>query len=468
LTNALCNSVVPELWGGLECTVNRIGDNFCDQIVRSGHQDRADDLEQIAALGIRTLRYPVLWERTQPNAQQKHNWQWTDERMDELQRLGMRPIVGLVHHGSGPPEVNLLDDRFASALSAYALQVAQRYPWIEDYTPVNEPLTTARFSALYGHWYPHRRDPQAFLKAIVVQCRATVLAMQAIRQVNPFARLVQTEDFGITYSTSSLRYQADFENERRWLTWDLLCGRVDRDHPMWHYARYVGISDAELGWFLDHPCPPDVIGINQYVTSARFLDERLERYPPWTHGGNGQQAYADVEAVRVLEPAPPGIGEAIRAAWERYHLPVAVTECHLGCTPDEQMRWLWETWQAAQQAHRQGADVRAVTVWAMFGAYDWNSLLTRDSGHYEPGVFALNTSTGQPQPTPLAELVQALATGSPSVPEIVHSAGWWKRPERLIYPPVCRESGKDRTQEHRTRKPVSAGSGRRSVKNTLG
>ena len=25
-----------------------------------------------------------------------------------------------------------------------------RYPWIDAYTPVNEPLTTARFSGLYG------------------------------------------------------------------------------------------------------------------------------------------------------------------------------------------------------------------------------------------------------------------------------------------------------------------------------
>src|SRR3712207_9325640 len=105
------------------------------------------------------------------------------------------------------------------SLAEYAHAVASRYPWVEDWTPVNEPLTTARFSALYGHWYPHTRDDRSFARALLVQCRATVLAMmQAIRAVNPEARLVQTEDLGKSYGTPRMAYQVDFENQRRWLS----------------------------------------------------------------------------------------------------------------------------------------------------------------------------------------------------------------------------------------------------------
>jgi dTDP-4-dehydrorhamnose reductase len=43
--------------------------------------------------------------------------------------------------------------------------VAARYPWLRDYTPVNEPLTTARFSGLYGVWYPHHRNTHSFVRA---------------------------------------------------------------------------------------------------------------------------------------------------------------------------------------------------------------------------------------------------------------------------------------------------------------
>ena len=59
---------VPELWGGVECTVNRVGDCYLDQLEFGGHARRVEDLDRIAALGIRTVRYPLLWERTAPEA----------------------------------------------------------------------------------------------------------------------------------------------------------------------------------------------------------------------------------------------------------------------------------------------------------------------------------------------------------------------------------------------------------------
>ena len=155
-----------ELWGGVECTVNRVGDVVHDQVERTGHAARLDDLDRIAALGVRAVRYPVLWERTAPRGLASADFTWADARMARLRALGLRVIVGLVHHGSGPPGTSLLDEGFVEGLAAFAGAVAARYPWVEDYTPINEPLTTARFSALYGHWYPHRRDPGDFARAL--------------------------------------------------------------------------------------------------------------------------------------------------------------------------------------------------------------------------------------------------------------------------------------------------------------
>ena len=221
-----------ELWGGVECTVNRVGETFSDQVCRSGHHDRPEDLALVASTGIKTLRYPVLWERIAPDGLQRADWGWTDDRLERLRHLGIRPIASLVHHGSGPRATNLLDPDFPRLFAEYAGAVARRYPWIDFYTPVNEPLTTARFSALYGHWYPHYRDDRSFVTALLHQIMATALAMRAIRTVNPRARLVQTEDAGRTYSTAGLDYQATFENHRRWLTVDLLSGRVSRGHPL--------------------------------------------------------------------------------------------------------------------------------------------------------------------------------------------------------------------------------------------
>ncbi len=420
----------PELWGGVECTINRVGDTWYDQLAGNGHRTRLSDLEMFAALGIRRLRQAVLWERlATPDA----DWQATDAAMEKLRELAIDPIVGLLHHGSGPPGTCLVDDNFAGGLAAHAARVAQRYPWVQWYTPVNEPLTTARFSGLYGIWYPHGRCDATFARALVNECRATVLAMREIRRINPAAKLVQTEDLGRAYSTPTLACQAELENERRWVTWDLLCGRVDPAAPMMRFLQKAGIARAELDWFADNPCPPDIIGINHYVTSDRFLDERLELYPDVPVGGNGRQRYVDIEAVRVLPQAAEGWSRCLAEAWQRYGMPLAITEVHLGCTREEQLRWFTEAWSAACSARERGWDVRAVTAWALLGSRDWNSLLTRADGHYESGVFDMRA--GGPRPTALADTLRGLAAGgqAPSHPAAV-GPGWWRRPVRLLEP----------------------------------
>jgi len=453
-----------EVWAGVECTVNRVGDQYFDQLERNGHASRIDDLDLFAELGVRAIRYPVLWERTAPNGEMSADWSWADERLERLRELGIRPIVGLVHHGSGPHHTSLIDPAFPEKLAKFARAVAERYPWVENYTPVNEPLTTARFSGMYGHWYPHGQDGLTFARALLTECRATVLSMRAIREVNPAAQLVQTEDLGKTHSTPLLAYQAEFENERRWLSFDLLCGRLNRSTPIWTHLRDLGVDEAELNWFLENPCPPDVLGINHYLTSERFLDERTEHYPACSHGGNGVHNYADVEAVRVCAEGTAGPRALMKETWERYGLPFAVTEVHLGCTREEQLRWLKEVWDGAVSLRHEGVDVRAVTAWSLLGAYDWNSLVTRAEGYYEPGVFDLRGP--RPRPTAIARMIRDLATGQLPDHPVLDTPGWWHRPERLLYPSVsCRSNdlgkeqfldfGKTEINNPKSRRPLA-------------
>ena len=116
------------LWGGIECTVNRVGDAYFDQLECRGHADRARDVECCASLGIRALRYPVLWERTAPEGVARARWRWSDARLNRLRELSMTPIVGLLHHGSGPAYTNLADPEFAAKLAEYAGAVANSIP----------------------------------------------------------------------------------------------------------------------------------------------------------------------------------------------------------------------------------------------------------------------------------------------------------------------------------------------------
>lgn len=422
-----------QLWAGPECTVNRLGDRYRDQLELTGFANRLDDLDRLAELGVQCVRFPLLWERTAPLAPGQYEWQWSDLRIERLRALNVTPIVGLMHHGSGPRYTDLLDPRFPRRLAEYARAVAERYPDVDAYTPVNEPVTTARFSALYGLWFPHCRDDRSFVRAVLHQMRGTVLAMREIRKVNSNARLIQTDDLGYTTTPARLRYQADFENSRRWLSFDLLTGRVVPDHPLWRYLVRNGAGERELAAFVEQPCPPDVVGINCYVTSERFLDDRLSLYSPERRYDNGRHRYVDVESVRVLGPLIGGFEARLREARDRYALPVAITEVHMGCTRDEQLRWLYQAWRSAEKLRSEGVDVRAVTAWATFGTMDWNSLVTRDEGHYEAGLW--DVSGGTPRETALGTLARQLANGMTPDHPALSGAGWWQRDVRLSYPP---------------------------------
>jgi dTDP-4-dehydrorhamnose reductase len=424
----------PDLWGGVECTLNRVGDEFINQLDKSGHYERSlSDLELFKSLGIKKLRYPCLWEEVAPNSLDNCNWEILDERLDNIQKLDLKIIAGLLHHGSGPFYTSLIDPDFPEKFATYARLFAERYPWVEDFTPINEINTTARFSCLYGHWYPHLKDDTYYLKALLYQVKATVLAMREIRSINPKARLIQTDDLGKCQSTELLEYQRDFENHRRWLTFDLLNGRVTKEHPLYDYFRQNKIREEELKWFVENICPPDVIGVNHYHLSNRFLDHRTILYPECFKGGNGIHEYADVGAIDTGQADVIAPEKIFTEVWDRYKKPIAVTECHTRGHRETQMRWLYEIWQTANNLSSKGIHFEAVTAWSLLGTFDWHSLCKSNDNFYEPGVFDLRHPSQKPMETGLSKLVRELATKSHSESPLLNTDGHWKNPRRVLW-----------------------------------
>jgi dTDP-4-dehydrorhamnose reductase len=418
-----------ELWGGVECTVVRIGDEFRNQVVETGHASRMTDLDEMAKLGVKAVRYPIVWESVAPESPTELDFSWHDRRLERLRELGIQVVGGLVHHGSGPRYATMIDPHFPDMLADYAAKVARRYPWIEAWTPVNEPLTTARFSCLYGHWYPHQRDLGAMFRALVNECLGTLRAMHEIRKVNPDAQLLVTEDLGKTFSTPRLAYQAEHENQRRWLSLDLLAGRVLPGHHFYQSLPFHGVSTEALSELATGSGTPDLIGINHYLTSERFLDDRVSRYPGVGAGSNGIDTYVDIEAVRMSHLRNEvGPAKRLREAWDRYQIPIVFSEVHHGCTREEQVRWLHDVWTAVDKERRKGADIRAVTLWSMFGAVDWRSLLTRRENIYDVGAF--DTRSEKPRPTLVAKAAASLGRGEAFDHPLLDLPGWWRRPGR--------------------------------------
>lgn len=422
-----------EVWAGLECTRNRVFDKYFDQCEKNGHYGRFTDFDLFADIGVSKIRYPCLWERVSPDNCLQKNWDVLDSSIEQLRQRKINIIAGFLHHGSGPKYTDLLDSRLPEMLADYAREFASRYPWITDYTPVNEILTTARFSCLYGHWFPHHKSEKSFFKALFIQCKATVLAMREIKKIIPHARLIQTEDLGKCQSTKKLQYQCDFENERRWLSFDILCGKFDSSHPLYSWALSAGADQKDIEWARENYYAPDVLGINHYLLSNRFLDHRIDLYPEEFHGGNGLEPYADVGAVDTGAIELPDPAVILGEAWERFHIPIAVTEVHARGFREEQMRWFHHMYKSCQRAQENGAEVLAITAWSLLGTYDWNSLCTKEEFFYEPGVFDLRSTDRIPRATGLTKLIYELATTGETHIAHLDVKAIWETPRRIIF-----------------------------------
>ena len=353
-----------ELWGGVECTVNRVGDatsissSAPATTARSTTSTDSPRSASRAALSGAVGADRAARRSTRPTGAgpTQRLARLRDARHAPDRRPGaprQRPRLHVARSIRGFP-------RAAGALRRGWSPSAIRGS--TDYTPVNEPLTTARFSALYGHWYPHARDDRAFVRALLNQMRGRRAG--DARDPRGHTRGAPDPDRGLRPHASArarTARQAAFENHRRWLTWDLLDRPRRRDSI--RCARYLDAAGATATRARSlrraSPCPPDVVGLNYYLTSDRFLDHRLERYPP-----------RDARRQRraALRRRRGGAGAAARAspatqahlleAWQRYGMPVALTEVHLGCTREEQLRWLLRGLAAARRPRAaDGADV---------------------------------------------------------------------------------------------------------------
>jgi dTDP-4-dehydrorhamnose reductase len=405
-----------EIWASPEPTFARISaDATRDQLAETGHEARDGDIALLGSLGVRASRYPVLWEKCAPHAGVAPDFTWARRRLEALRDEGIEPVVTLVHHGSGPGYTSLVDPGFPEALAAYAGEAARAFPWVRRWTPINEPLTTARFSTLYGNWYPNGRDDDvAFGHAIVYEALGILLAMEAIRAHAPAAEHVLTEDlqnFTPVDTDPHTLATVAHQRERRYLSAELLMGRIVAGHPMHAYLTGTcAVAQALLDRIAAHASPPDVMGWNYYPNSERVF--------------TAADGYvSDVPRV-VVAPGSLSAERILRAAYDRLGLPFGFAEVHVNAGERGRIRWLAQRRDELARIAADGLPVRMLGVWAAFGLVDWDSLLLRREGYSEDGVFTFAAPDATPRETALTEAVRALAAGRAfDVPE---ELGWWE------------------------------------------
>jgi beta-glucosidase/6-phospho-beta-glucosidase/beta-galactosidase len=360
---------------GIENSIPTINDGKTrvDEMAKCGHYKYwRTDFDLVQELGIRVLRYGPPLHRTWlgPN---RYDWEFADETFGELHRRDIIPIVDLCHFGLPDWLGNFQNPDFPALFGGYARAFAERFPWVQLYTPVNEMSICALFSGLYGWWNEQMTTDRGFVTALKHIVKANILAMQQILQVRPDALFVQSESSEYYHADSPAAIgPAESKNASRFLSLDLNYGRRV-DSQMYEYLLDNGMTREEYHFFLNnnfkHHC---IMGNDYYQTNEHHV-----------RADGATSASGEIFGYALIT----------QQYYDRYRLPVMHTETNLAQGPvgDEAVRWLRKEWANVLRIRNDGVPIVGFTWYSLTDQVDWDSALREDNGHVNPlGLFDLD------------------------------------------------------------------------------
>lgn len=344
-----------------------------DEMESCGHYDRwREDFALVQEMGIGYLRYGPPIHRTWLGVG-KYDWDFADQTFADLKRRNLVPIVDLCHFGVPDWLGDFQNPDFPDLFCAYARAFAERYPWVQLYTPVNEMYICATFSARYGWWNEQLSSDGAFVTALKHIVRANVMAMREILELRLEAIFIQSESSEYFHAEAPAAIRpAELMNSQRFLSLDLNYGRR-LDSEMYEYLMDNGMTREEYHFFLDNRLKQHcIMGNDYYVTNEH-------RVAP-----DGRTRAAG----EIF-----GYSEITRQYHQRYRLPVMHTETNLceGPMGNEAVNWLWKQWANVLRVRNDGVPVVGFTWYSLTDQVDWDSALREKRGNINPlGLYDLD------------------------------------------------------------------------------
>jgi beta-glucosidase len=360
---------------GIENSVPTIdgGRTRIDEMESCGHYARwQEDFALVEEMGLQYLRYGPPIHRTMIGPG-RYDWTFADETFAELKRRNIVPIVDLCHFGVPDWIGDFQNPDFPVQFGIYARAFAERFPWVQLYTPVNEMFVCATFSAKFGWWNEQLASDTAFVTALKHIVKANVLAMQAILEVRPDAIFIQSESTEYFHAENPAAIKpAEILNSQRFLSLDLNYGRRV-DSEMYEYLMDNGMTRDEYHFFLQHRLKQHcILGNDYYVTNEHRV-----------HADGSTRASGEVF----------GYDEITRQYHDRYRLPVMHTETNMAEGPlgTEAVDWLWKEWANVLRVRNDGVPIVGFTWYSLTDQIDWDSALRVRNGNVNPlGLYDLD------------------------------------------------------------------------------
>lgn len=348
--------------GGFECSTHRRDDGKRLDLVESTAHARwaGQDYAALRGHGIRSARDGLRWHLIE-SAPGHYDWSSFLPQLRAAEQSGVQVIWDLCHYG-WPDGLDIWRPEFVERFARFAAAVARVVRDESDRVPFYSPLNEMSFWAWAGgevaYFSPLGQGRGDELKQQLV--RASIAAIEAIREVDSRARFVQVDPvIHIVPRINRAEAQAEAERYRlaQFQAWDMLAG-----------LQWPGLGGR--------PEYLDIVGVNYYPNNQ------------WFAGGGtlwrGEPGYRPFSGI-------------LAEVYQRYRRPLLIAET--GAEGEQRAEWLRYIGDEVRQALQRGLPLEGICLYPVLDYPGWT-----DDRHCQTGLLGYANERGErPLYTPLAE-----------------------------------------------------------------
>ncbi|MGB1207312.1 MAG: glycoside hydrolase family 1 protein [Chitinophagales bacterium] len=320
-------------------------DGYVFEQTAEHEKHRSEDLQYIIKFG-NSYRMSLDWARLQVAPFAPFSAEVVGEYRAFMAKLQVRNIhIKLViHHFTNPKwfvtRGSWENSKNIELFLNYVKQLCLHFgDFVDSWNTFNEPAVYLFNSRLLGDFPPHKKNPFLFRKALKNMSRAHRLSIKILKYLCPYTPIGMSKNTAI------------FEGEN------------------WLGGQLAKVADKI---FMDEIADAFVEGLD-YLGISYYAKIPFSPWPITEIKQPGKLAEMGRKHDKMWEYYPEGLKENIKRYWEKYKLPIVITENGI-CTDDCEQRIsaIKDYLKQVHECIEEGVDVRGYFHWSTMDNFEWN------------------------------------------------------------------------------------------------